>query len=176
MCPPVGDSQVYGPSLTPTDVVQKECVEEAAGCTTGIHEVATLCSRTHKIPVSNGRIWVLGRLWSYTVGRRLSCTPSQCWASFDMSHNQPRFTLLPIQSIWPISPLRSRKGMSHLGIPKMGRTSKFLWHKPASPAMGTYVSEARETTTNPRSTGPREALYGLIPGWQRAKHTYGYAY
>ena len=42
--------------------------------------------------------------------------------------------------------------------------------------MGTYVSKARETATNPRSTGPREALCGLIPGWREAKHTYGYAY
>ena len=58
----------------------------------------------------------------------------------------------------------------------MGQTSKFLWHEPASPAVGTYVSKARETATSPRSTGPREALCGLIPGWHEAKHTYGYAY
>ena len=40
----VGESQVYGPSLTPADIVQQEHVEVAAGCTTGIHEVATLFS------------------------------------------------------------------------------------------------------------------------------------
>ena len=45
-CPPAGDSQVYGPSLSPADVVQEEHVEVAAGCTTGIHEVATLFSHT----------------------------------------------------------------------------------------------------------------------------------
>ena len=43
-CPQVGDSQVYGPSLSPADVVQKERTEVAAGSTTGIHEVATLFS------------------------------------------------------------------------------------------------------------------------------------
>ena len=43
-CPPVGESQVYGPSLSPADVVQDEHVAVAAGCTTGIHEVATLFS------------------------------------------------------------------------------------------------------------------------------------
>ena len=58
----------------------------------------------------------------------------------------------------------------------MRRTSHFLWHEPASPAVGTYVSKARETATNPPSTGLREALCGLIPGWHEAKHTYGYAY
>ena len=52
--------------------------------------------------------------------------------------------------------------MSQLGIPKMRQTSTFLWHKPASPAVGTYVSRARETTTNPRSTGLREALCGHV--------------
>ena len=32
------------------------------------------------------------------------------------------------------------------------------------------------TTTNPRSTGPREALCGLIPGWHEARHTYDWVY
>ena len=61
--------------------------------------------------------------------------------------------------------------MSQLGIPKMRQTSHFLWHEPTAPAVGTYVSKARETATNPRSTGPREALCGLTPGWREAKHT-----
>ena len=81
-----------------------------------------------------------------------------------------------VEALSQLGPLRSRKGMSQLGIPKMRQTSKFLWHEPASPAVGTYVSKARETATNPRSTGLREALCGLIPGWHEAKHTYGYAY
>ena len=42
--------------------------------------------------------------------------------------------------------------------------------------MGTYVSKARETATNPRSTGLREALCGLIPDSHWERHTYGYAY
>ena len=45
-CPPVGESQVYGPSLSPADVAHDEHVAVAAGCATGIHEVATLFSHT----------------------------------------------------------------------------------------------------------------------------------
>ena len=45
-CPPVGESQVYGPSLSPADVAHDKHVDVAAGCTTGIHEVATLFSHT----------------------------------------------------------------------------------------------------------------------------------
>ena len=45
-CPPVGESQVYGPSLSPADVAQDDHVPVAAGCTTGIHEIATLFSHT----------------------------------------------------------------------------------------------------------------------------------
>ena len=43
-------------------------------------------------------------------------------------------------------------------------------------AADTYVSKAGGTRTDTRSTGPREALYGLIPDWHEARHTYGYAY
>ena len=45
-CPPVGKSQVYGPSLSPADVAHDKHVAVAAGCTSGIHEVATLFSHT----------------------------------------------------------------------------------------------------------------------------------
>ena len=45
-CPPVGDSQVYGPSLSPADVVQDQSFAVASGCSTGVHEVATLFSLT----------------------------------------------------------------------------------------------------------------------------------
>ena len=45
-CPPVGDSQVYGPSLSPADIVQDESYAVAAGCSTGVHEVTTLFSLT----------------------------------------------------------------------------------------------------------------------------------
>ena len=39
----------------------------------------------------------------------------------------------------------------------MKQKSSYVRPRPPSPAMGTYVSRARETATNPRSTGPREA-------------------
>lgn len=39
--PQAGDSLVYGPSLLPADVVQRDYTEIANGCTTGVHEVAT---------------------------------------------------------------------------------------------------------------------------------------
>ena len=45
-CPPVGDSQVYGPSLSPADVVQDQSFAVASGCSTGVREVATLFSLT----------------------------------------------------------------------------------------------------------------------------------
>ena len=41
-CPPVGDRQVYGPSLSLADIVQDESYAVAAGCSTGVHEVTTL--------------------------------------------------------------------------------------------------------------------------------------
>ena len=44
--PPVGESQIYGPSLSPADVTHDEHIAVAAGCTTGIHELATLFSHT----------------------------------------------------------------------------------------------------------------------------------
>ena len=45
-CPPVGESQVYGPSLSPADVANDKSYAVAAGCATGVHEVATLLSHT----------------------------------------------------------------------------------------------------------------------------------
>ena len=42
MCPPVGESQVYGPSLSPADVTKEQEYGVAYGCSTGVHEVATL--------------------------------------------------------------------------------------------------------------------------------------
>ena len=45
-CPPVGDSQVYGPSLSPADVVKDKSFAVASGCSTGVREVATLFSLT----------------------------------------------------------------------------------------------------------------------------------
>ena len=44
MCPPVGESQVYGPSLSPADVTKEQEYGVAYGCSTGVHEVATLFS------------------------------------------------------------------------------------------------------------------------------------
>ena len=46
MCPPVGESQVYGPSLSPADVTKEQEYGVAYGCSTGVHEVATLFSLT----------------------------------------------------------------------------------------------------------------------------------
>ena len=45
-CPPVGESQVYGPSLPPADVYEDQIIAVATGCTTGVHEVATLFAHT----------------------------------------------------------------------------------------------------------------------------------
>ena len=42
MCPPVGESQVYGPSLSPADVLNDQEWGVAYGWSTGVHEVATL--------------------------------------------------------------------------------------------------------------------------------------
>ena len=41
-CPPVGESQVYGPSLSPADVLDDQEWGVAYGWSTGVHEVATL--------------------------------------------------------------------------------------------------------------------------------------
>ena len=45
-CPPVGESQVYGPSLSPADIAHNNHYEVAAGSTTGVHELAILLQRT----------------------------------------------------------------------------------------------------------------------------------
>ena len=79
--------------------------------------------------------------------------------------------LVPCRSGWLLRPLRSRKGMSQLGIPKMRQTSHFLRHKPSTVRCGHLRSQSRGTWTYARSTGPREALCGLIPGWHEARHT-----
>ena len=42
----MGESQVYGPSLSPADVVKDQSYGVASGCSTGVHEVATLFSLT----------------------------------------------------------------------------------------------------------------------------------
>ena len=47
MCPPVGESQVYGPSLSPADVLNDQEWGVAYGWSTGVHEVATLFALTH---------------------------------------------------------------------------------------------------------------------------------
>ena len=46
MCPPVGESQVYGPSLSPADVLNDQEWGVAYGWSTGVHEVATLFALT----------------------------------------------------------------------------------------------------------------------------------
>ena len=46
MCPPVGESQVYGPSLSPADVLNDQEWGVAYGWSTGVHEVATLFTLT----------------------------------------------------------------------------------------------------------------------------------
>ena len=76
-----------------------------------------------------------------------------------------------VEALSQLGPLRSRRGMSQVGIPKMRQKSSYVRPGPPSPAMGTYVSKARETATNPRSTGPREALCGLIPDALMDMHT-----
>ena len=48
--------------------------------------------------------------------------------------------------------------------------------RPPAVRCGHLRSQSRGTWTYTRSTGPREALCGLIPGWHEAKHTHGYAY
>ena len=45
-CPPVGESQVYGPSLSPADVLDEQEWGVAYGWSTGVHEVATLFALT----------------------------------------------------------------------------------------------------------------------------------
>ena len=45
-CPPVGESQVYGPSLSPADVLADQEWGVAYGWSTGVHEVATLFALT----------------------------------------------------------------------------------------------------------------------------------
>ena len=46
MCPPVGESQVYGPSLSPADVLNDQEWGVAYGWSTGVHKVATLLALT----------------------------------------------------------------------------------------------------------------------------------
>ena len=46
MCPCVGESQVYGPSLSPADVFKDQEWGVAYGWSTGVHEVATLFALT----------------------------------------------------------------------------------------------------------------------------------
>ena len=83
--------------------------------------------------------------------------------------------LVPCQSGWLLRPLRSRKGMSQLGIPKKRQKSEFS--RPRPPTLAASCSgPGRRDKINPRSTGPREALCGLIPGWHEARHTYDWVY
>ena len=100
-------------------------------------------------------------------------------AKFSTGSNEPRKCYGRsdhVEALSQLGPLRSRRGMSQLGIPNMRQKSSYVRPRPPSPAVGTYVSKARETATNPRSTGPREALCGLIPDSHWERHTYGYAY
>ena len=60
-----------------------------------------------------------------------------------------------VEALSQLRPLRSRKGMSQLGIPKMRRTSQFLRHKPSTVRCGHLRSQSRGTWTYTRSTGPR---------------------
>ena len=81
-----------------------------------------------------------------------------------------------VEALSQLGPLRSRKGMSQLGIPKMGQKSSYVRPRPPTLAASCSVSGQWIRSTYTRSTGPREALCGLIPGWHEAKHTHGYAY
>ena len=47
---------------------------------------------------------------------------------------------LPCQNGWLVRPLRSRKGISQLGIPNVRHKSEFSRPRPPTPALGTYIS------------------------------------
>ena len=84
-----------------------------------------------------------------------------------------------VEALSQLRPLRPRKGMSQLGIPKMRQKSEFLWHEPATVRSGHVHLQAGEITTDTRSTGPREALYGSSrtgTGPDTLMESYGYAY
>ena len=48
-----------------------------------------------------------------------------------------------VEALSQLGPLRSRKGMSQLGIPKMRQTSHFLRHKPSAVRCGTATFQSR---------------------------------
>ena len=80
-----------------------------------------------------------------------------------------------VRCAWLLRPLRSRKGMSQLGIQDVRQKSEFSWPRPPTLA-ASCSGPGRRDKTNPPSTGPREALCGLIPGWREARHTYDWVY
>ena len=76
-----------------------------------------------------------------------------------------------VEALSQLGPLRSRMGMSQLRIPKMRQKSSDVRPRPPTLAASCSVSGQWIRSTYTRSTGPREALCGLIPGWHEVKHT-----
>ena len=75
--------------------------------------------------------------------------------------------LVPGRSGWLLRPLRSRKGMSQLGIPKMRQTSHFLRHKPSTVRCGHLRSQSRGNMDVPPFDGSTGGTLWGHPGLAR---------
>ena len=77
--------------------------------------------------------------------------------------------LVPCRSGWLLRPLRSRKGMSQLGIPKMRQTSHFLWRKPSAVRSGHLHLQSKGDNDVPPFNGSTGGTLRAHPGLARGQ-------
>ena len=77
--------------------------------------------------------------------------------------------LVPCRSGWLLRPLRSRKGMSQLGIPKMRQTSHFLWLKPSAVRSGHLHLQSKGDNDVPPFDGSTGGTLRAHPGLARGQ-------
>ena len=111
-CPPVGESQVYGPSLSPADVLADQEWGVAYGWSTGVHEVATLFALTQN-PCQKWKALGCGKAASVptntayvTSSQAAPCSstaaaPDLCqWPLVEASFAPATATSCPLASAW----------------------------------------------------------------------------
>ena len=74
-----------------------------------------------------------------------------------------------VEALSQLGPLRSRKGMSQLGIPKMRQKSEFLWHEPATVRFGHLRSQSRGNMDRHPFDGSTGGTLRAHPGLARGQ-------
>ena len=74
-----------------------------------------------------------------------------------------------VEALSQLGPLRSRKGMSQLGIPKMRQTSHFLRHKPSTVRCGHLRFQSKGNSDKPPFNGSTGGTLRAHPGLARGQ-------